>query len=63
MEQTTPSLQFNIQPGNQLTCNVRPLLHQVRHALDNLISHGETTIIDLRSIPLAPGEEGGSSLY
>lgn len=50
-------VQFNIQVGDQLTWNVKPLLHEVMHALDNLIKTGETVIIDLRSIPLAPGEE------
>lgn len=49
--------QFNIHVGNELTWNVKPLLHEVKHALDNLIKNGETAIIDLRSIPLAPGEE------
>jgi hydrogenase-1 operon protein HyaF len=34
-----------------------PLLNEIKHALDNLIETGKTTIIDLRSIPLAPGEE------
>mgnify|MGYP001549452536 CR=1 FL=1 len=34
-----------------------PLLHEVKHALNKLIESGETTVIDLRSIPLAPGEE------
>jgi len=48
---------FNIQMGDALTWNVKPLLHEVRHALKNLIDHGETKMIDLRSIPLAPGEE------
>ena len=57
MEQATSSLQFNIQVSEQLTRNVKPLLHEVRHALDNLIKNGENTIVDLRSIPLAPGEE------
>jgi hydrogenase-1 operon protein HyaF len=33
------------------------LLHEVKHALDSLIETGKTSIIDLRSIPLAPGEE------
>jgi hydrogenase-1 operon protein HyaF len=51
------SAQFNIQIGDQLTWNVKPLLHEVKHALDNLIKTGESAIIDLRSIPLAPGEE------
>ena len=50
-------VQFNIQIGDDLTWNVMPLLHEVKHALDGLIKKGETTVIDLRSIPLAPGEE------
>ncbi|OOZ40003.1 hydrogenase expression/formation protein, partial [Solemya elarraichensis gill symbiont] len=37
--------------------NVEPLLHEVKHALDRLVTEGETSVIDLRSIPLAPGEE------
>lgn len=49
--------QFNIQAGNELTWNARPILFEVRHALEELIDSGETSIIDLRSIPLAPGEE------
>lgn len=48
---------FNIQASNELTCNVRPLLSEVRHALEALLDSGVTHIIDLRSIPLAPGEE------
>lgn len=48
---------FNIQTGNELTWNVRPILFEVRHALAALLDKGETSIIDLRSIPLAPGEE------
>jgi len=50
-------IQFNIQAGDQLTWNVEPLLHEVKHALERLVAEGETSIIDLRSIPLAPGEE------
>jgi hydrogenase-1 operon protein HyaF len=49
--------QFNIQIGDELTWNVQPILHEVRHALKQLIDTGKTAIIDLRSIPLAPGEE------
>ena len=48
---------FNIQLSDELTQNVKPLLHEIKHALDSLIENGETSIIDLRSIPLAPGEE------
>ena len=49
--------QFNIHAGNELTWNVKPILHEIRHALEKLSDSGETSIIDLRSIPLAPGEE------
>lgn len=48
---------FNIQIGDDLTWNVEPLLHEIRHALQELAESGKTGIIDLRSIPLAPGEE------
>ena len=53
----TTEVTFNIQIGDELTQNVKPLLHEIKHALDNLIETGQTSIIDLRSIPLAPGEE------
>ncbi len=56
MDQTSNE-QFNIQIGNELTHNVQPLLHEIRHALNELIETGGTHVIDLRSIPLAPGEE------
>jgi len=49
--------QFNIHSGNELTFNVEPILHEIRHALERLINTGEPSAIDLRSIPLAPGEE------
>ena len=38
------------------TGNVAPLLNEVRHALQRLLDTGEPTVIDLRSLPLAPGE-------
>jgi len=53
----TTEIKFNIQVSNELTQNVKPLLHEIKHALDALIETGKTSIIDLRSIPLAPGEE------
>ena len=53
----TATPQFNIQIGNELTWNVQPLLHEIKHALRKLIESGDSSIIDLRSIPLAPGEE------
>lgn len=54
---SSTDVQFNIQISDDLTLNVKPLLNEVKHALDNLIETGRNTIIDLRSIPLAPGEE------
>ena len=39
------------------TGNVQPLLHEIFHALRRLYDTGEITIIDLRALPLAPGEE------
>ena len=53
----TDTPRFNIQTGNELTWNVKPILHEIRHALFELLDSGNTSIIDLRSIPLAPGEE------
>ncbi|MEN8205281.1 MAG: hydrogenase expression/formation C-terminal domain-containing protein [Pseudomonadota bacterium] len=43
--------------GESLTHNVQPLLHEIRHALVKLLDDGRNTVIDLRSMPLAPGEE------
>jgi hydrogenase-1 operon protein HyaF len=37
--------------------NIEPLLHEIRHALSLLLNVGATTCIDLKGIPLAPGEE------
>lgn len=55
MPQTdTPELKVEV--GEVFTHNVLPLLHEIRHALAHLLETGETGLIDLRSIPLAPGE-------
>jgi len=51
------SMEFRVEAGEQLTCNVEPLLHEIRHGLTRLLESDAATIIDLRSIPLAPGEE------
>lgn len=37
--------------------NVPLLLNEVRHALERLLATGEAHTIDLRAIPLGPGEE------
>jgi hydrogenase-1 operon protein HyaF len=39
--------------------NLVPLLHEIRHALTCWLEKGQQHVIDLRSIPLAPGEEDG----
>lgn len=38
--------------------NVELLLHEVGHALERLLAAGQASAIDLRSVPLAAGEEG-----
>jgi HupH hydrogenase expression protein, C-terminal conserved region len=37
--------------------NIEPLFHQIRHALQRLLREGSGVVIDLKAIPLAPGEE------
>jgi hydrogenase-1 operon protein HyaF len=55
MTQTTlAEIGIEVDAGTQ---NVQPLLHEIRHALARLLEEGRETVIDLRSIPLAPGEE------
>lgn len=39
------------------TGNTGPILHEIKHALDQWLEFGQTHAIDLRSLPLAPGEE------
>ena len=48
---------LQVERGETLTHNVQPLLHEIRHSLTQLIETGAINTIDLRSIPLAPGEE------
>ena len=37
--------------------NVEPILHEVQYALEKLLKTGETSMIDLRAMPLAPNED------
>ncbi len=37
--------------------NLQPLLHEIVHAMQRLLESGESSAVDLRSLPLAPGEE------
>lgn len=36
--------------------NALPILHEVAEALERLVTSGETAVIDLRALPLAPGD-------
>lgn len=36
--------------------NIEPILHEVVHAVDRLLDTDEPTVIDLASLPFAPGE-------
>lgn len=45
-------------PCQGVTGNDLPILNEIRHALKKLLDTGEGTAIDLRRIPMAPGEEG-----
>ena len=48
------SIAVNIE---SFTGNVQPLLHEIRHALHRLADGQPGTMIDLRSLPMAPEEE------
>ena len=48
---------IKVEVGGYQTGNIPPLLHEIRHALRSLLDTGETTTIDLRSLPMAPGEQ------
>ncbi len=48
------AIKVKVEPA---TGNVEPLLHEIRHALRRVADGKEGTVIDLRSLPLAPGEE------
>lgn len=52
-----PEFNIPVTVTKEFTGNVTPLLHEIRHALQALLATGQTTTIDLRSMPLAPGEE------
>jgi len=52
-----PEFDIPVTVAEEFTGNVTPLLHEIRHAVQALLAEGETTTIDMRSMPLAPGEE------
>ena len=51
------SVDTNPACSGKETGNVEPLLHEIRHALRRLADGEDGTVIDLKRLPLAPGEE------
>jgi hydrogenase-1 operon protein HyaF len=51
------NIAVRVESAGNLTRNALPLLHEIRHALARLAESGESTAIDLRSIPFGPGDE------
>ena len=54
---TRPVIPIQAEDAAASHGNALPLLHEIRHALQRLLEHGEETVIDLRSIPMGPGDE------
>jgi hydrogenase-1 operon protein HyaF len=50
------SISIEVESTPALTGNVLPLLHEVRHALEDFAATGTEHTIDLNSLPLAPEE-------
>lgn len=51
-------VQVNPGPAKPMpSLNVKPILHEVKHSLSRLLQSGEPSVIDLRAMPLAPGED------
>jgi len=47
----------NPMRGDSASGNLPLLLREIRHALERLLEDGATHVIDLRALPLGPGEE------
>jgi len=50
--------EYNVIPiyDEEVTGNLLPLLHEIRHALDHMLRNGEKTVIDLSAMPLSDNE-------
>ncbi len=58
VEQVEFSAVQNPSPGRSREWgNALPVLHEIRHALRQLIEEGRSTTIDLRALPFGPGDE------
>lgn len=53
----TEGMSAPAQHGGSASGNLPLLLLEIRHALERLLDHGATHAIDLRALPLGPGEE------
>lgn len=51
------NIAIRIETADRSARNALPVLHEVRHALRRLVESGETTVIDLHSMPFGPGDE------
>lgn len=54
---TTPTQPTAPPAKAVVTGNTLPILHEIRHALERLARDGDSTTLDLRAIPFAPGDE------
>ena len=57
MNEGLDSIAVRVEDRSSWTGNVTPLLHEIRHALRRLVDHGTAHVIDLRGLPMAPGEQ------
>lgn len=48
---------IRIESAPWATGNALPILHEIRHALVELLESGRETAIDLKSLPLGPGDD------
>lgn len=50
-------ISIRVETEEHFARNALPVLHEVRHALRRLVEAGESTTIDLHSLPFGPGDE------
>lgn len=50
------STKESVQDSALMTGNLLPLLHEVRHALEQLRDTGAASVIDLAALPFGPGD-------
>jgi hydrogenase-1 operon protein HyaF len=51
------NISIRVETADRSAHNALPVLHEVRHALRRLVESGESTVIDLHSMPFGPGDE------